>query len=71
MLRKTENKRLLDSLQMQFNDPAERIQLRLIGNILKVLIDISKSCAVIADAAVEQKKQMRKDRRSKDGSMQD
>lgn len=67
MLRKTENKRMLDSLQMQYNEHPEHIKLRLIGNLLKVLIDISKSCAVIADVAIEYRKYSRKERRSKNG----
>ena len=66
MLRKTENKRLLDSLQMSYDEPPIKIQLRLTANILKVLMDISKSCAIIADVAVEYRKQSRKDRRRSD-----
>lgn len=58
-MRKTENKKLINSLPMQFNDSPEKIQLRLTANILKVLIDISKSAAIIADAATAQQKQTR------------
>ena len=58
-MRKTENKKLINSLPMQFNDSPGKIQLRLTANILKVLIDISKSTAIIADAATAQQKQIR------------
>ena len=67
MLRKTENKRLLDSLQMSYDEPPIKIQLRLTANILKVLMDISKSCAVIADVAIEYRRYARKARRSSNG----
>lgn len=58
-MRKTENKKLINSLPMQFNDSPGKIQLRLTANILKVLIDISKSAAIIADAATAQQRQTR------------
>lgn len=63
-MRRTENKKLIESLPMQFNDPPAVIRLRILGNILKVLIDISKSQALIADSLQGLNKQSKVKRRS-------
>ena len=70
-MRKTENKKLINSLPMQFNDSPGKIQLRLTANILKVLIDISKSAAIIADAATAQQRQSRIRKKQEGGNVKD
>lgn len=70
-MRKTENKKLINSLPMQFNDSPGKIQLRLTANILKVLIDISKSAAIIADAATAQQRQSRIRKKQEGGNDKD
>lgn len=63
-MRRTENKKLIESLPTQFNDPPKVIELKILGQMLKILIDISKSQALIADSLQGLNKQTKAKRRS-------
>lgn len=49
MTRKEENEKLIENLSTSFNGTLEEGKLFVLGNIFTILVDISKSLAVIAD----------------------
>lgn len=53
MTRKEENETLIKKLSMSFNGTLEEGKVFMLGNIVAILIDISKSLAVIADEKSE------------------
>ena len=55
-MRQTENKKLIDKLPKEFTGSSAEIQNKILLTQQKILIDISKSLAIMADCAVAQKK---------------